>query len=133
MSSTTPPADVTIDDISAVTLSVRDMAISVAFYEALGFRRITGGPEADFTSFRMRTSFLNLIAARDASQPAGDSDGRADWGRVIIYVSDVDGMYARATAAGFAPDFAPRDAPWDERYFHIADPDGHEVSFAKPL
>ena len=22
---------------------------------------------------------------------------------------------------------------WGERYFHIADPDGHELSFAKPL
>ena len=27
----------------------------------------------------------------------------------------------------------PRDAEWGERYFHIADPDGHELSFAKPL
>ncbi|MCY3569357.1 MAG: VOC family protein, partial [Chloroflexi bacterium] len=24
-------------------------------------------------------------------------------------------------------------APWRERYFHIVDPDGHEISFAKPL
>ena len=27
-------------------------------------------------------------------------------------------------AAGLTPDFAPRDAPWGERYFHIRDPDG---------
>ena len=25
------------------------------------------------------------------------------------------------------------DAEWGEHYFHIADPDGHELSFAKPL
>ncbi|MGH8701888.1 MAG: VOC family protein, partial [Burkholderiales bacterium] len=27
----------------------------------------------------------------------------------------------------------PADAPWGERYFHISDPDGHELSFARPL
>jgi uncharacterized glyoxalase superfamily protein PhnB len=26
----------------------------------------------------------------------------------------------------------PRDAPWGERYFHMRDPDGHELSFARP-
>jgi uncharacterized glyoxalase superfamily protein PhnB len=28
---------------------------------------------------------------------------------------------------------APTDAPWGERYFHLRDPDGHELSFAKLL
>ena len=27
----------------------------------------------------------------------------------------------------------PRNASWGERYFHLQDPDGHELSFAKPL
>src|SRR5438128_550362 len=27
----------------------------------------------------------------------------------------------------------PRDAEWGERFFHLADPDGHELSFARPL
>ena len=35
--------------------------------------------------------------------------------------------------AGLEPSFAPADAPWGERYFHIKDPDGHELSFAKPI
>ena len=39
----------------------------------------------------------------------------------------------RALAAGYSPDTAPRDAEWGERYFHITDPDGHELSFARPL
>jgi hypothetical protein len=25
------------------------------------------------------------------------------------------------------------NAPWGERCFHIHDPDGHELSFARPL
>ena len=26
-----------------------------------------------------------------------------------------------------------KDAPWGERFLHVADPDGHELSFAEPL
>ena len=30
-------------------------------------------------------------------------------------------------------DAAAADVPWGERFFHISDPDGHEMSFAKLL
>jgi uncharacterized glyoxalase superfamily protein PhnB len=59
--------------------------------------------------------------------------GGTGWGRFIVFVDDVDAMYQRALDAGLAPTMAPADAPWGERYFHIDDPDGHEVSFARPL
>ena len=55
------------------------------------------------------------------------------WGRAIIWVADVDAVHRRAVAAGHSPETEPADAPWGERYFHLRDPDGHELSFAKPL
>jgi catechol 2,3-dioxygenase-like lactoylglutathione lyase family enzyme len=39
----------------------------------------------------------------------------------------------RALAAGYTAETSPVDAPWGERYFHIRDPSGHELSFAHPL
>jgi uncharacterized glyoxalase superfamily protein PhnB len=42
-------------------------------------------------------------------------------------------MYQRAWAAGLQSSTEPRDAEWAERYFHLTDPDGHELSFARPL
>jgi catechol 2,3-dioxygenase-like lactoylglutathione lyase family enzyme len=114
-----------IVSLSAVTLATCDMPRAVRFYEALGFPCKYGGASEAFTSFALGGTFLNLIA--DPRGPAGW------WGRVIVHVSDVDGMYRRALAAGIAPEFAPLDAPWGERYFHVFDPDGHEISFAKPL
>ena len=57
----------------------------------------------------------------------------SSWGRVIFYVSDVDAFYDRATEAGLSPQFPPRNAEWGERYFHLSDRDGHELSFARPL
>ena len=120
-------ADLTkIESISAVTLHVADMDRSVSFYEALGFERLYGGAEADFTSFQVGEGYLNL-AYREGLEPF------EIWGRTIFYVSDVDGIYERIRAAGFQPEFEPRDAPWAERYFHLRDPDGHELSFARPL
>ena len=115
-----------VDAISAVTLVTTDMARAVRFYEALGFRRLLGGPEASFTSFAVGGNYLNLTAKTTATPlPA--------WGRVIFYVPDVDAFYNRTTRAGLSPQFAPRNAEWGERYFHLSDPDGHELSFAHPL
>jgi catechol 2,3-dioxygenase-like lactoylglutathione lyase family enzyme len=114
-----------IETISAVTLAVAEMARSVAFYESLGFRLRYGGPEASFTSFDLRDGYLNLAA--------GEPPQAGAWGRVILYVDDVDAQYARAIEAGFEPEAPPRDAPWGERFFHLRDPDGHELSFARPL
>jgi len=115
-----------IERISAITLAVRDMARAAAFYETLGFRLVTGGSRAAFTTFAAGRDALNLIATDTA-----DDQGFRD--RVIFHVADVDTAYRAITAAGLQPDFAPRDAAWGERYFHVTDPDGHELSFAKPL
>ena len=112
--------------LSAVTLAVADMAAATTFYEALGFEKIYGGPQAGFTSYRAGSSYLNLQLNQISQQPAA-------WGRAIFYVDDVDAVYQQAVASGLSPEFEPRDAPWRERYFHIRDPDGHEISFAKPI
>jgi len=115
-----------IEGISAVTLGTHEMPRSVGFYRALGFEVLHGGEESSFTSFRAGTSYLNLIA-----QPA--ERRWSWWGRAIFYVADVDALYDRARAAGYQPASAPRDAEWGERFFHLIDPDGHELSFARPL
>jgi catechol 2,3-dioxygenase-like lactoylglutathione lyase family enzyme len=116
----------TLEEINAVTLSVTDMALSFAFYSKLGFAAEYGGPDASFTSFRVGGQFLNLDLAPAYKPTPG-------WGRTIFHVSDVDAMYRRAVDAGLAPEMPPSDASWGERYFHILDPDSHELSFAKRL
>jgi catechol 2,3-dioxygenase-like lactoylglutathione lyase family enzyme len=115
-----------IDRISAVTLATHDMQRAVRFYRTLGFQLLYGGEEAAFTSFRAGPNYLNLIA-----QPA--ERRWSWWGRLIFYESDVDALYAHVVAAGYCPEAPPRDAEWGERFFHLTDPDGHELSFAWPL
>lgn len=116
-----------VESLSALTLVIADMDRAVSFYRALGFVVLYGGSDADFTSFRAGSSYLNLQRDADAAPRAGL------WGRAIFWVDDVDAMHRRALDAGFTTETAPADAPWGERYFHIRDPDGHELSFARPL
>lgn len=116
-----------VESINAVTLATADMAAAVAFYDALGFRRVSGSADAPFTTYRVGPGFLNLqLDPTNAPLPS-------IWGRVIFFVDDVDSMHARVVAAGFSPSTGPADAPWGERYFHVHDPDGHELSFARPI
>lgn len=115
-----------IEAISAITLATHDMRRAVRFYISLGFDIRHGGEASSFTSFGVGTGYLNLIAQPDQVRWSW-------WGRVIFYVDDVDALYDRALAAGCQPSTAPRDAEWGERYFHLTDPDGHELSFARPL
>jgi catechol 2,3-dioxygenase-like lactoylglutathione lyase family enzyme len=115
-----------ITGISAVTLATHDMRRAVGFYRLLDLRLLYGGEKADFTSFAAGDNFLNLIAQPDERRWSW-------WGRLIFYHSDVDALHTRLADAGWRPDFPPRDAAWGERYFHITDPDGHELSFAWKL
>lgn len=114
-------------EINAVTLAVTDMDRSVAFYADLAVPVVVGGAGAPFTTLRVGRSFLNL------QHVAGWTAPTEVWGRVIFWVDDVDALHERAVAHGHTPEFAPVDAPWGERYFHLRDPDGHELSFARPL
>jgi uncharacterized glyoxalase superfamily protein PhnB len=115
-----------IEGISAVTLATHDMQRAVGFYRMLEFELLYGGENAAFSSFRAGGNFINLIAQPPERQWSW-------WGRLIFYVSDVDAFYARLVAAGCTLGTAPRDAEWGERFFHMTDPDGHELSFARPL
>ena len=115
-----------IETISAVTLKVASMTNSVRFYrDVLRMQIIYGGEEDCFSSFRTNEGkgpILNLEQGHSVT----------DWGRLIFYVADVDAIWAYLREKGFHPD-SPQDAPWGERYFHMPDPDGHELSFARPL
>ena len=116
----------TIEKISAVTFRVVNMTESVRFYrDVLGLELLYGGEGSGFSSLRARdtqSAILNLE----------ESEAVTHWGRLIFYVTDVDALWNHLKDRGFDPEI-PRDAAWGERYFHMPDPDRHELSFARPL
>ena len=116
----------TVEKISAVTFRVLNMKASVRFYkDVLGMEVLHGGEDAPFSS----------LHAKDAEYPILNLEqGRSvpGWGRMIFYVADVDAFWEYLRGKGLNPE-SPRDASWGERYFHMPDPDGHELSFARPI
>ena len=113
-----------IQHISAVTFAVHDMARSIEFFRKLGFELSYGDDRAEFSTMKAGEAFVNLSA-----------DPRYEhrwWGRAIFRVDDVDADYRALHAQGLELD-SLRDAEWGERFFHITDPDGHELSFAELL
>ena len=102
------------------------MPASVRFYrDLLGMEVIYGDENGYFSSLRTKDGkdpILNLEHGNPTTQ----------WGRLIFHVFDVDGLWAYFKEKGLHPE-SPRDASWGERYFHMCDPDGHELSFARPI
>jgi hypothetical protein len=89
----------------------------------------------DGPALRRRTGEFLLAGANDSESAIlnleqGNTVSR--WGRLIFHVTDVDAFWTHLKERGFNPEI-PRDASWGERYFHMLDPDGHELSFAQPL
>ena len=117
---------VTVEKISAVTLKVASMPTSVRFYrDLLGLQIIYGSEDGYFSSLHTRHGqepILNLELGNPVTH----------WGRLIFHVPDVDMFWAYLKEKGLRPE-APRDASWGERYFHLSDPDGHELSLAHPI
>jgi catechol 2,3-dioxygenase-like lactoylglutathione lyase family enzyme len=116
----------TIEKISAVTLRVRNMKASVQFYgDVLGMEVLYGGEGSGFSSLRAKDAVSAILNLEQGHPVTG-------WGRLIFHVADVDLYWAHLKEMGFDPE-RPRDASWGERYFHLSDPDGHELSFARPI
>ncbi len=108
-----------IEKISAVTLKVASMLDSVRFYRnVLGMEIVFGGEDAFFSSLRAKYGSAPILNLEQGRSVPG-------WGRMIFYVADVDAFWVNPES--------PRDASWGERYFHMSDPDGHELSFARPI
>ena len=118
--------DMNVERISAITIKVSDMAKSVHFYsKLLGMKILYGGENSHFSS-------LHTLDEKDTILNLEQGQVTHDWGRLIFHVEDVDRFWAYLREKEFNPE-RPSDADWGERYFHLHDPDGHELSFGQFL
>jgi catechol 2,3-dioxygenase-like lactoylglutathione lyase family enzyme len=113
-----------IQHISAVTFAVRAMPEAITFYAQLGFALVYGSPQARFSTLQAGEAFVNLTLAPNF-KPTW-------WGRTIFRADNVDTLYHTALAQGFTPSPLQKGS-WGERYFHLTDLNGYELSFAQLL
>jgi catechol 2,3-dioxygenase-like lactoylglutathione lyase family enzyme len=135
--------------ISAVTLIIKNMERSCNFYSQIpGFKVVYGGTgDATFTTYEIIESnaianvkmYLNLELGTSHGGNCDDHDaGKRCFGRIIFSTEDVDKLYryfkqSESISKTIYFENEPTDASWGERYFHIREPDGYQLSFATPL
>jgi len=116
--------------VSLVTLGVRDVQASAAFYERLGFER-SPNAEPAIAFFRTAGTVLALFGEDALADDAGVPSDRAGSFRGVTLAINlpsreaVDDAYAHALGAGAAPLVAPEEVFWGGYRGYVADPDGH--------
>jgi catechol 2,3-dioxygenase-like lactoylglutathione lyase family enzyme len=121
---------------------IKNMKRSCDFYSNIpGFRLAYGGSSNDsFTTFEigrdMPKMYLNLELATSRNSEYDKSPRH--FGRVIFHTDNVDKLYSyfkgnEGISKIILFENEPTNAPWGERYFHILEPDGYQLSFAQPL
>jgi catechol 2,3-dioxygenase-like lactoylglutathione lyase family enzyme len=143
--------------ISAITLRVKDMEKSCTLYSKIpGFSLTYGGKASDrFTTFEIgkgskTTMYLNLELIEKEEEEKDSSDfykksnlgrkmkGSEDFGRIIFHTENVDKLFSYMKQDEYISksvvfENKPTNAPWGERFFHIREPNGYQLSFAQPL
>jgi catechol 2,3-dioxygenase-like lactoylglutathione lyase family enzyme len=148
--------------ISAITLRVKDMEKSCTLYSKIpGFSLTYGGKPSDrFTTFEIgkgnNATYLNLELIEEEEDHEDDYTGSAadfnnnksnlgektkggeNFGRIIFHTDNVDKLYSymeydEYVSKSIIFESKPTNAPWGERFFHIREPNGYQLSFAQPL
>ena len=122
---------------------------SCRFYSQIpGFRLVYGGSFNDiFSTYEIGESndskiYLNLELISPTNSRNNQDDhattSRKHFRRSMFHTDNVDKLYDyfknnESISADAIFENAPTDAPWGERYFHIREPDGYQLSFATAL
>jgi predicted lactoylglutathione lyase len=122
---------------SLVTLGVRDVPASTAFYERLGWRRSGASVEGDVTFIATPGGVLALWSAMELAADAGVSPRAADAGFRGVALSinlgsptEVDAAIEAWVAAGGTRARPAAATEWGGYSGYVADPDGHLWEFA---
>jgi catechol 2,3-dioxygenase-like lactoylglutathione lyase family enzyme len=130
-----PQRDKTAIRMEGLTLAVKDVKRSIAFYEkGLGLA-VEMNSAPNFALIRVggpRGGTIGLLAERLANRKGTKSATRAQHAAVHVELStdDLDGFYRRLRARGVRIHEPPHDEEW-ERAMQVYDPDGYTVEIAQ--
>ena len=131
---------------------------STLYSKIPGFSLTYGGKPSDrFTTFEIgkgnNATYLNLELKEeedhedDYSGSTADNNnnfnlgektkGSENFGRIIFHTDNVDKLYSymendEYVSKSIIFESKPTNAPWGERFFHIREPNGYQLSFAQP-
>jgi catechol 2,3-dioxygenase-like lactoylglutathione lyase family enzyme len=128
--------DASLPFVSLITLGVSDMERSGAFYEALGWRRVSRNPADPAVFFQLNGQALVLYPLSDLLKEQNMAAAKPAPGNVTLALhvagkDEVEVIYRRFLAAGAAALRPPSATPSGAVSCYVADPDGNpwEISW----
>lgn len=123
----------TMNRVTLITLGVKDLTRTCAYYDALGWVPETvmenvafydmGGSKFGFFP-------LDMLAAEQGRLVGELSNGAMTLAQNFSSRDEVDTQFAAALAAGASKVTAPTETAWGGYSGYVADPDGHVWEFA---
>ena len=121
-----------------IGMVVNDMAAALAFYRLLGLDIPEGAEREDHVEvitpngYRLAWDTVAMVKSFSPHwvEPVGHRMGLAF---KCSSPAEVDALYAKVVAAGFANVNQPWDAFWGQRYARVSDPDGNVVDLFAPM
>jgi len=117
--------------LNAIGIVASDMAESIRFYRLVGLDVPETPDESHVDAFL--PNGVRFMLDTEETVRSFKEDWRRETGNQIGLAlecesaAEVDEVYARMTAAGFAGEKEPWDAFWGQRYAQLRDPDGVPV------
>ena len=124
-------------DLNAIGIVVSDMGRSIRFYRLLSLD-VPETPEEGHVDTFLPNGVRFMLDAEHVVRSFRPGWTRETGNQVALAFEcgspgEVDQVYDRVTAAGFAGEKAPWDAFWGQRYAQVRDPDGVPVDLYAAL
>ena len=124
-------------ELNAIGIVVSDMARSIRFYRLLGLD-VPEQPDEGHVDAPMPSGLRLMLDTEEVVRSFRPEWTRETGNQIGLALecaspSEVDELYARATADGFDGEKEPWDAFWGQRYAQLQDPDGVPVDLYAAL
>jgi catechol 2,3-dioxygenase-like lactoylglutathione lyase family enzyme len=118
--------------LNAIGIVVTDMAATIRFYRLLGLD-VPETPDEGHVDTFLPNGVRFMLDGEDVIKSFRDDWAREPGNQVALAFecaspAEVDGIYKRATEAGFEGEKEPWDAFWGQRYALLGDPDGVPIN-----
>jgi catechol 2,3-dioxygenase-like lactoylglutathione lyase family enzyme len=111
----------------SISLSVKDIAVSRAFYETLGFEAVDGDPEHDWLILRNGTTSIGLFRGMFEGNILTFNPGWDASAQRLESFTDVRELQARLEEAGISFESKADPSTSGPASFVIVDPDGNSI------
>ena len=111
----------------SVSLAVKDLLASRAFYEKLGFTMVAGDPTKNWVVLQNGTTTIGLFQGMFPRNMLTFNPGWDSNKATLVDFEDVRDLQKTLRSRGLDPDPAADESTTGPGYFMLADPDGNPI------